>query len=103
MPRTAANVDRNQPEIVEALRAIGCTVQHLHAVGAGCPDILVGRVIDGVPTNFLIEIKDGERKPSECKLNKRQVEWHGLWMGQVAVAKSVNEAIEIVGGYTFDG
>ena len=51
-----ARVDANQPVIVAALRAIGATVQHLHAVGQGCPDILVG--YDGV--NFLMEIKDGD-------------------------------------------
>lgn len=38
----AAKVDKNQPEIVEALRAEGAVVQHLHAVGVGCPDLLVG-------------------------------------------------------------
>ena len=41
--RRAARVDANQPELVAQLRGIpGLTVQHLHAVGAGCPDLLVG-------------------------------------------------------------
>lgn len=39
MPKS---VDANQPEIVAALHAVGATVQHLHEVGHGCPDILVG-------------------------------------------------------------
>ena len=39
MPKS---VDANQPEIVAALRAAGATVQHLHEVGQGCPDILAG-------------------------------------------------------------
>ena len=46
-------VDMNQPEIVADLRGIGATVQHLHMVGKGCPDILVG--FRG--NNWLFEIK----------------------------------------------
>ena len=41
---TASRVDSNQPEIVATLRGMGCSVQHLHAVGKGVPDLLVGRV-----------------------------------------------------------
>ena len=40
--RRAARVDRNQAEIVVALRAGGASVQPLHAVGKGVPDLLVG-------------------------------------------------------------
>ena len=40
--RRIARVDRNQAEIVQALRSMGATVQHLHTIGKGCPDILVG-------------------------------------------------------------
>ena len=39
---TASRVDSNQPEIVATLRGMGCSVQHLHAVGKGVPDLLVG-------------------------------------------------------------
>ena len=39
---SAARVDANQPEIVKALRGVGATVQHLHKVGQGCPDLMVG-------------------------------------------------------------
>jgi Holliday junction resolvase len=89
----AAKIDRNQPEIVEALRKAGCTVTLLHKVGAGCPDLLVGR--GGI--NYLIEVKDGQLPPSARKLNDLQVKYHGIWRGQVAVAKSVQEAFDIVG------
>ena len=57
----AAKVDANQVEIVEELRKAGCTVQHLHQVGKGCPDILVGYM----HMNILMEIKDGEKPPSK--------------------------------------
>ena len=91
--RRAANIDANQPEIVAALRAVGATVEHLHSVGAGCPDILVGHK----GANWLIEIKDGSKAPSKQKLNERQVEWHQLWNGQVSIARTAEEALQIIG------
>lgn len=83
----AYRVDSNQKAIVTALREEGYSVQHLHSVGAGCPDILVGYA--GI--NVLIEIKEGDGK-----LTPAQVVWHADWQGQVSVAKNKQEAIEIV-------
>jgi hypothetical protein len=40
--RRASKVDANQREVVAALRGAGASVQLLHAVGEGCPDLLVG-------------------------------------------------------------
>ena len=94
--RRAAKVDQNQPEIVAALRKIGATVQPLHGVGAGCPDILVGYR----GRNLLVEIKDGSKPPSARKLTPDQVEWHINWRGQVAVADSIGAAIAIIRGET---
>jgi len=70
-------VDNNQTQVVKALRDLGATVQHLHAVGKGCPDIIVG--FKG--KNLLLEIKDGDKKV----LTPDQVNWHKLWKGQVNV------------------
>lgn len=93
--RRAAKVDANQPAIVEALRAVGCTVQPLHAVGKGCPDLLVG--LPGTRSNLLLEVKDGSKPPSARKLTPDQAVWHDAWRGQVAVVSSVKEALEAVG------
>jgi Holliday junction resolvase len=87
--RRAAKVDRNQPEIVAALRRIGFAVQPMHAVGAGFPDLCAARW--GV--NYLIEVKDGLAVPSAQKLTPRQVEWHAEWTGQVCVLTSVDDVI----------
>ena len=38
-------VDNNQALIVRAFRAAGCTVEHLHQIGKGCPDLLIGAAI----------------------------------------------------------
>jgi hypothetical protein len=90
--RRAAKVDANQAEIVEALRKIGASVQSLHAVGQGCPDLLVGW--RGIVS--LLEVKDGSKPPSARKLTEDQVKWHAEWRGQVAVVENVEQAIEAI-------
>ena len=86
---SASRVDSNQPEIVATLRGMGCTVQHLHAVGKGVPDLLVG--VRGV--NLLVEVK-----VEGGKINALQQEWHSAWRGQVAVVHNIDEAAELVQG-----
>lgn len=86
-------VDKNQPEIVAALRQAGCSVVHLHEVGQGCPDVLVGRN----DINYLIEIKDGQKSPSKRKLTPIEAEFHAAWRGQVCIAKTVDDALRVVG------
>lgn len=90
--RRAASTDANQAEIVESLRAIGCSVQILAAVGQGTPDLLVGYR----GANHLLEVKDGAKTPSKRKLTQDQVAWHASWRGQVCVVESVEQAIESV-------
>lgn len=92
--RRASATDANQPEIVKALRAIGCSVQTLHEVGKGVPDILAG--LRG--KNYLIEIKDGSKPPSGRQLTSDQKDWHAGWRGTVHVVKNVDEAIRVVVG-----
>ena len=91
--RRAAKIDANQPEIVQAYQDAGATVEHLHAVGGGCPDLLVG--YQG--KNYLIEVKDGSKKPSAQALTADQVRWHFQWRGQVQTANSVEAALNIIG------
>jgi hypothetical protein len=90
--RRAARVDDNQSEIVAALRRIGATVQPIHQIGKGCPDLLVG----WRGMNTLLELKDGEKVPSKRKLTQDEVDWHEAWRGQVAVVETVEQAIEAV-------
>jgi hypothetical protein len=88
----AARTDANQTEITKALRKIGCSVQLLHSVGRGCPDMLVGYK----GGNYLLEIKDGEKPESQRKLTPEQTIWHFDWKGQVAVVNNVQEAIDTI-------
>ncbi len=73
--RRAAKIDRNQPEIVAALRKAGAMVQPLHSIGQGFPDLLV--FFRGVLT--LLEVKDGDLPPSGRALTPDQVEFHRVW------------------------
>jgi hypothetical protein len=91
--RTAAKVDVNQSEIVAALRGIGASVQLLHAVGQGCPDILVGWQGD----NYLLEVKRPDVSPSHRALTAAERLWHLDWRGQVKVVYTVDDALEAVG------
>ena len=85
MPKST---DANQSLIVADLRKAGATVQTLHEVGRGCPDLLVG--FRGV--NYLIEVKT-----ETGMLRYSQWEWHHEWWGQVAIARTSEEALRIIG------
>lgn len=92
--RRAAKVDRNQAEIVKALRQAGATVQSLAPCGFGVPDLLVGFQRQ----TFLMEVKDGGRIPSERRLNDDQIAWHIDWRGgPCVVVNSVGEALAAIG------
>jgi hypothetical protein len=83
----AAKIDRNQPEIVKALRDAGATVQILSTVGKGCPDLLVGYN----EVNYLLEVKyeDG-------KLTPDQRVFHSQWNGKVHIVRTSQEAIRLI-------
>jgi len=86
--RRASRVDANQRAIVLALRRAGASVQLLHTVGAGCPDLAVGFRGE----NYLLECKTpaGQLTPAER-------EWHAQWRGQRAVVRSADEALRAIG------
>lgn len=84
--RTAAKRDGNESEIVAALEGVGCSVTRLSQKGV--PDLLVAR--QGV--NFLIEVKEPKGKLTE---DQETFIWN--WKGSVAVVRSVEEALEVVG------
>jgi len=87
-PRATYRVDANQPAIVAALRDIGATVQHLHMVGDGCPDILVGYK----GRTYVMEIK----ATPKSRLTDDERAWHEDWRGTVFVVTSPEQAVEIV-------
>lgn len=90
--RRAAKIDDNQREIVNALREYGATVIHLHAVGKGCPDILVGYRNQ----NYLMEIKDGNKPQSAQRLTPDQEVFFSTFQGEAHVVNSVDAALSIL-------
>lgn len=91
-------MDANQADIVDALRAYGCSVTHLHAVGNGCPDLLIG--IHG--KTGLVEIKDGSKPPSARALTPEQADWHAYWRGAPpVVVTDIDGALRFARGLAF--
>lgn len=87
-----AKVDDNQAEVVDAIRRKDGLVLHLHTLGKGAPDILVGyhgRLM-------MFEIKDGNKPPSRRRLTPDEERFHALWAGMVHVVSSPDEALEVM-------
>lgn len=89
----AKKIDGNQEQIVEQLRALNISVQHLHTIGKGCPDLLLG--FRG--QNFLVELKDGSRKPSERKLTPDEEKFFAKWRGQVNKCECLEDILKLIG------
>ena len=89
----AKRVDANQKKIVEQLRKLGCSVAMTSSLGKGVPDFIIGHR----GRNFLIELKDGSKSPSQRKLTPDEVKFHALWRGQIAVCNNINEIIKLIG------
>ena len=89
--RRAAKRDTNEAEIIRELRRIeGVSVKQLN--DRNLPDLLVGfQCKSGRLMNLLIEVKE-----PKGKLNKGQIEFFDTWNGQVIVARSIEEALNIV-------
>jgi hypothetical protein len=57
-------------------------------VGKGCPDLLVG----SKGSNYLLEVKT-----KAGRIEPTQLVWHESWDGQVAVVKTPEQALRVVG------
>lgn len=84
----AARIDANQPVIVEALRKAGVSVQSTAGIGKGFPDLVCAK---GNQV-WIIEIKT-----ATGKLTPDQIEFIAAWRGVVHIARSVDDALRIVG------
>lgn len=84
-------IDRNQNEIVSALRKLGFSVAITSMLGKGFPDIVVGK--NG--KNYLFELKDNEKTPSQKKLTPDEEKFFASWRGQVNKVETIDEILEI--------
>jgi len=86
-----ASVDANQAEIVRLLNEI----PGVKAIVIGEPvDLLVGFRAH----NFLVEIKDGNKKKYEHRYTKKQQEFLQFWPGQVRVCEDFEEVMTLITG-----
>ena len=83
VPRYDARRDANEPEIVEALEAVGASVLRADDV-----DLVVGFR----NTNYLMEIKT-----PQGRLNKKQQKFFRSWHGQVNIIRTVDQALALIG------
>jgi hypothetical protein len=85
----AKKVDKNQNDVVKALRDYGADVHLLHMVGKGIPDCLVA--YEG--HTILMEIKDGADK----KFTPDQLKFIASWKGGLLYrVNNEQEAIEVL-------
>jgi len=90
-------VDINQADIVKELRDYGCSVECIHTLRNGIPDLLIGiEGHRGNGYNYLMEIKDPDKPPSKRKLTEDEEKWHSAWKGQVHIIHTAEEAIKII-------
>jgi hypothetical protein len=47
--------------------------------------------------NFLLEIKNPAKPKADQQLTDRQKPWHDDWRGQVAVVRTIKEAMQVLG------
>ena len=85
--RRAAKADKNEKEIVKALRQIPNV-----SVDVGHNDILVGHTgKDGVPRTYWFEIKN---KEGRNRLQPSQVELLDTWKGHYKVVHTLKEILD---------
>lgn len=71
-PKHTPKRDANEPEVVSALQAAGCSVQRLD--GKDIPDLLVGFR----HRNYLVEVKNAEGRN---RVEEGQKQWALRWQG----------------------
>mgnify|MGYP000898315153 FL=1 len=93
--RRAARIDKNQPQIVEALRRTGASVKVVSQLKKFCDIVVVHK-----GTVYLAEIKDGTKSKSSKRLTpgeneyRLEVEQHG---GTYYVIECITDALRMIG------
>jgi hypothetical protein len=93
----ARRTDRNQAEIIGALRAVGAAVESCHHFGHGFPDLIVVYPATNRGGLFFLEVKDGEKIPSKQRLTEAEEEFILNQYGHVQIVRTVDEALRAIG------
>lgn len=88
---TYKRTDANQSEIMDELRKQGFSVWSTSDKGKGGVDVIAGK--NGI--NYMIEIKDGNKPPSQQKLTPAEKKFHENWKGKIHIIKNKNEIQEL--------
>ena len=88
----AKRTDFNQKQVVEGLRKFGMTIAVTSSLGSGFPDIVVGYK----GKNWLFELKDPEKSPSQKKLTPHEEEFKASWRGQYNVVETIEDVLKII-------
>ena len=92
--RYDAKTDQNHSALLKQIRKLpNVSVCDLSGAGGGVPDVMLGTK----GANLLIEIKRPDVAPSASKLNDKQEEWHGEWRGQVAIVRTLDDVLAVLG------
>ena len=87
-PKYAKARDLNEPEIIKALEAIGCSVFKLDMP---C-DLLCGYR----KRCYLLEVKNPDQPKSNRKKTDDQKKFFNTWNGQIDIVETAEQAIRIV-------
>ncbi len=90
--RKKARVDANQKEVVKQLRDLGVSVLHTHQLGRGAPDLVLGYR----NSNYMIELKDGNKTKSQQRLTPDEVQFQESWNGNYAVCNSIEQILTLI-------
>ena len=80
--------DTNHGDIVRVLEQVGFAVKDTSQLG-GFVDVVASRA----NVNYLIEIKDGSKPPSDQVLTPKEQEFHDSWRGPIEILRSTEEAL----------
>jgi hypothetical protein len=89
----AKRIDDNQNDLINQIRKIpGVSVHITSALGNGFVDAVIGR--NG--QNFLAEIKDPAKPPSQRKLTDAEEKFHSEWKGQVVIIETIDDVLKML-------
>ena len=88
--RTAARKDANHDQIVRLFKKLGWSVLDVAQL-KNCCDIFVSKNL----ITIAVEIKDGEKYPSQRKLTEGELKFKGEWKGFYEIVICDDDVLEI--------
>lgn len=88
MMRKIYKTDKNQQQIIDALRDCGVSVVNTAMVGNGFPDICVGFQ----KKTYLFEIK----RDKKYILTPAEIEFMRIWKGQMNIITNLDDVMKVI-------